>query len=244
MTYAGWHIEQLKFTGKEDKEASLTFAAGLSLVYGASNTGKSFALKSLDFMLGGATPLPVIKEREPYDKLWLDIAFSADRRALLERAIVGGSFRLHEGEAAPRTLAPKHSAKTPNNISTFLLTQMDAAGRKVSTDASGTQENLSFRDIAGIVLTNEMAIQSENSPTESGDTNFRTRERNVLKFMLTGEDDSAIIPVVKPKDFRTGRAAKASVLQDMIDRINADLSVDFPDTDGLPGQSERINETL
>jgi hypothetical protein len=42
MTYAGWHIEQLKFTG-EEKEAALVFGPGLSLVYGASNTGKSFA---------------------------------------------------------------------------------------------------------------------------------------------------------------------------------------------------------
>ena len=89
MTYAGWHIERLKFTGKDDKEALLNFAAGLSLVYGASNTGKSFALKALDFMLGGQRELPNIKERTPYDKLWLDIAFSPDHRALLERALVG-----------------------------------------------------------------------------------------------------------------------------------------------------------
>ena len=244
MSYAGWHIAQLKFTGEDDKEAVLDFASGLSLVYGASNTGKSFALKALDFMLGGQRALPNIGEREPHNKLWLDIAFSPDHRVSLERSIVGGAFRLHRGEHAARTLAPKHDANSPNNISTFLLTQMDAVGRKVSIDASGTHNNLTFRDIAGIVLTNEIAIQSENSPVESGDTNPRTRERNVLKFMLTGEDDSSIIPLVKPKDFRTGRAAKAAFLQDMIDQINADLSADYPDPDGLAAQGERINATL
>lgn len=244
MTYAGWHLEELKFTGKDDKEALLSFGTGLSLVYGASNTGKSFALKSLDFMLGGATPLPVLKEREPYDKLWLTIAFSPDHRATLERAIVGGAFNLYEGEKRPRVLAPVHNAKSPNNISTFLLKQMDVAGSKVSIDASGTHNNLSFRDIASIVLTNELAIQSEDSPIESGDTNFRTRERNVLKFLLTGNDDSAIVPVPKPKDFRTGRSAKLSVLQDMIDRVSADLSAEYPDTEGLSDQNERINDTL
>lgn len=244
MTYAGWHVEQLKFTGNTDKEASLAFAAGLSLVYGASNTGKSFALKSLDFMLGGGTPLPIIKERDPYNKAWLEISFSPDHRALLERAIVGGAFLLHQVEAKPRTLAAKHDASSPNNISTFLLTQMGAVGRKLSTDAAGTHGNLTFRDIAGIVLTNELAIQSEGSPIESGDRDTKTRERNVLKFMLTGQDDSAIVPVVKPKVFRTGRAAKASVLQNLIDQINADLSADYPDVDGLPAQSETINQTL
>lgn len=244
MTYAGWHIQQLKFTGKDKKAATLDFAAGLTLVYGASNTGKSFALKALDFMLGGQKELPNINERKPYDRLWLGIAFSPDRKVLLERAIAGGAFKLHEGADPVRTLAPKHDANTQNNISTFLLTQMETAGRKVSIDGSGTHNSLTFRDIASVVLTNEIPIQSENSPIESGDTNFRTRERNILKFMLTGEDDSAIVPVVKPKDFRTGRAAKALFLQDLIDQINADLTADYPDTDGLPEQSERINETL
>jgi hypothetical protein len=244
MSYAGWHVAQLKFTGKKDNAPALDFAAGLSLVYGASNTGKSFAVKSLKFMLGGGTPLPAIKEREPYDKLWLDIVLSPGRRALLERAIVGGPFRLHQDGSASRMLAPKHDAKTTDNLSTFLLTQMGAAGRKVSLDASGTHGNLSFLDIADIVLTNELAIQSETSPIESGDPNARTRERNVLKFLLTGDDDSAIVPVAKPKDFRTGRAAKASVLQDLIDRINADLSADYPDTGGLADQNEHINATL
>lgn len=244
MTYAGWHIEKLKLVGKGDKEALLSFAPGLSLVYGASNTGKSFALKALDFMLGGQRELPNIKERDPYNKLWLDIAFSPDYKVSLERAIAGGAFKLHEGEETLRTLAPKHDANSPNNISTFLLTQMEAAGRKVSVDASGTHNNLTFRDIASVVLTNEIAIQSENSPVESGERGDQTRERNVLKFMLTGEDDSSIIPTMKPKDFRTGRAAKASFLQDMIDQIGADLSTYYPDSDGLADQGERIDETL
>ena len=244
MTYGGWHIERLKFTGTPTKEASLEFATGLSLVYGASNTGKSFALKALDFMLGGGTPIPAIEERHPYSTLWLEIAFTPEHRALLERAVVGGSFRLRENNDPPRTLAPKHSVKSPNNISTFLLAQMDAEGRKVAKDSSGTLENLSFRDIASLVLTNELAIQSENSPVESSDKAANTQERNVLKFMLTGEDDSAIVPVVRPKDFRLGRAAKASVLQDMIDQLNADLSADYPDVDGLADQSDRINQTL
>lgn len=38
MTYAGWHIYLLSIEGKDGKKAQLTFAPGLSLVYGASNT--------------------------------------------------------------------------------------------------------------------------------------------------------------------------------------------------------------
>ncbi|MBJ7532704.1 hypothetical protein JDN40_01010 [Rhodomicrobium vannielii ATCC 17100] len=201
-------------------------------------------MKALDFMLGAHKELPLIKEREPYNRLWLDIAFSPAHKVSLERSIVGGAFQLHEGDHATRTLAAKHDPNNPANISTFLLRQMGAEGRKISVDAAGTHNNLTFRDIADVVLTNEIAIQSEYSPAESGERGDRTRERNVLKFMLTGEDDSAIVPMVKVTDFRTGRAAKVAILQDMIDEINADLLADYPDTGGLCEQEERINETL
>jgi hypothetical protein len=244
MTYAGWHIDRLRFTGKDDKETLLGFAPGLTLVYGASNTGKSFAVKSLDFMMGGGSQLPNIQERQPYKKVWLDIVLAVERKITLQRGIAGGAFTLHDGDAAARTLNPKHDANNPENISTFLLTEMGAAGKRVSVDQSGTHNNMTFRDIASIVLTNEMAIQSETSPIESGDRSEVSRERNVFKFLLTGEDDSAIIPIVKRKDFNTGRAAKASILQDMIDEINGEIAKDYPVADGLKEQGERINETL
>lgn len=64
MTYAGWHIDLLSFEGK-DKTAQLIFAPGLTLIYGASNTGKSLAVKAFDFMLGSSQELPNIIERRP-----------------------------------------------------------------------------------------------------------------------------------------------------------------------------------
>ncbi len=244
MTNPGWRINKLRFTGAEDKLALLEFASGLTLIYGASNTGKSFAVKAIDFMLGGGSELPNIDERKPYDKVWLDLSFGPDRPVTLERAIVGGAFRLHEGDSNPKTLIPKHDQDKSANISTYLLRAMDATSKKVSVDASGTHKNLTFRDIAAMVLTNEIQIQSENSPIESGDRDNITRNRNVLKFMLTGEDDSAIVPVVKRNDFNTGRAAKAAILEDLIDQLQEEIGKYYPDPDGLADQEVRINATL
>lgn len=244
MTYAGWHIEQLRFTGNSSQQTALSFGSGLSLIYGASNTGKSFALKALDFMFGGQRELPNISERGPYDKLWLDIAFSPDHITSLERAIAGGAFRVHERGQESWALASKHNPKNPLNISTFLLNKMDATDRKVSVDIAGTHGNLTFRDIASLVLTDETSIQSENSPIESGDRMTQQRERNVLKFILTGNDDSAIVPIIKATDFRTGRTAKVALIQDMIEQINSDLEAGYPDIEGLAEQADKIEETL
>ena len=132
---------------------------------------------------------------------------------------------------------------TGSNLSNFLLREMGSQGKKISIDAAGTHSNLSFRDIARVVLTDELSIQSETSPVETGDRGASTRERSVLKYLLTGDDDSAITPSIKPKDFRTGRAAQVSILQGLIDQIDAELS-NYPDPEGLEKQNENLDILL
>lgn len=244
MTYAGWHIDLLSFEGKEDKKAQLNFDPGLTLVYGASNTGKSLAVKALDFMLGGSTELPNIGERKPYERLIMEMALRQERKIRLERGLRGGGFTLREDDEPPLTLAARHSADSANNLSNFLLDAMDASGKKVAEDTAGTHSNLTFRDIARIVLTDELSVQSETSPIESGGRGTDTRERSVLKYLLTGEDDSAVVPVVKAKDFRTGRAARSILLQDMIDQIDAELIDKYPDQEKLEQENEEVEDEL
>ena len=128
--------------------------------------GKSFAVKALDFMLGGSQELPTIKEREPYDRLAMEITLTNSRKVRLERALAGGSFTLREDGREVTTLAPRHDADSVNNLSNFLLREMGSVGKKIALDAAGTHGNLSFRDIARVVLTDELSIQSETSPIE------------------------------------------------------------------------------
>jgi DNA repair ATPase RecN len=47
-------LRSLTFTGPDKASAVLTFGDKLTLIWGASNTGKSFTLKALDFMFGGS----------------------------------------------------------------------------------------------------------------------------------------------------------------------------------------------
>lgn len=244
MTYAGWHIDLLSFEGKENKKAQLAFTPGLTLIYGASNTGKSLAVKALDFMLGSSQELPNIAERRQYDRLFMKMTLANSRQIRLERGLTGGPFRLHEADRDASTLAARHDADSASNLSNFLLREMGSSGKKISVDAAGTHSNLSFRDIARVVLTDELSIQSETSPIESGDRGAGPRERSVLKYLLTGDDDSAIVPLVKPKDFRTGRTAQAKMLQDMIDEIDAELAADYPDQEDLEKEGEDVDAEM
>ncbi|ENI4023168.1 AAA family ATPase [Pseudomonas aeruginosa] len=51
--FSGFHLCFLGFFGPNKEPACVSFGAGLNVIYGASNTGKSFIVEAIDFMLGG-----------------------------------------------------------------------------------------------------------------------------------------------------------------------------------------------
>jgi AAA15 family ATPase/GTPase len=67
----GFRLRFLGFFGPEKAPATVAFGPGLNVLYGASNTGKSFIVEAIDFMLGGKPPLRDIPERVGYDLVLL-----------------------------------------------------------------------------------------------------------------------------------------------------------------------------
>lgn len=250
MTASGLTIKHLAFTGPQVELAQLNFEAGLNLLYGASNTGKSFTLKAIDFMLGGAKDLPEFQERDGYDKLWLGFSLEGVGDFTLSRSIKGGSYELHKGltkSANPnekiQTLAPTQQTKKVKSLSQYLLEQLGFAGKRLARNADGVTEDISFRDIAAISLVDEISIQSERSPIESGQHSSRTIERSVFRLLLTGLDDCSITPVVDKKTFNTSKAVRIEIIEEMLRAVEAKLS-DYPDIESLPSQNERLTTAL
>lgn len=240
------------FTGAQRETAQLEFSDGLNLVYGASNTGKSFALKAIDFMLGGTEQLPDIKEREGYDKVLLGFTITGVNDFTLARAVNGGVYRLHVGLikiddplAKVQILAPTAKTKNETSLPRFLLEHLGLFGKRLAKTVAGEKENLSFRDLAAMSLVDETSIQSERSPVDSELGKLtQTKERSLFRLLVTGTDDSAIITVVDEKTFATSKAARIEVVQELLDRVDARIAADFSERTQLPLQFERLNESL
>lgn len=231
-------LRQLAFTGPATSPASLSFGEGLNLLYGASNTGKSFATKAIDYMLGGSKALPDITERRPFDRAWLTLS-TLDGEQTLSRAIAGGNFRARPGraiglnaEVEDRVLAARHDAQDGGNVSQ-LLSFIGLQGRRIAVDANGKRRSLSFRDVARFCIVDETTIQSEGSPIQSGQAVSQTAERSTFKLLLTGIDDSAIVEVADSRTFASSMNAQLEMLDDMIDAIDAEIEADFGATDDL-----------
>lgn len=251
MTAPRLTLRHLVFTSPGRPPAELEFREGSNLVWGASNTGKSFTLKAINFMLGGSSPLPDIDERQGFDTVMLGISITGAGDFTLSRSVAGGDFLLHDGllKAAPtgvtgRQLGAKHSHQKPGNLSNFLLSHLGFGGKVVAKDTYGTPDNLSFRDLAKILLVDETSIQAERSPIVGGQHSDVPTERSVFRLLLSGVDDSAVVPVAKPKSVKAAKAFKLELLDEMITEVDARLAAEHPDADGYAEQDARLTETL
>src|SRR5215510_11874570 len=117
---SGFKLRHLVFYGPGREPAAVHFGSGLNAIYGASDTGKSFIVEAIDFMLGGKPPLRDIPERVGYDRILLGIETYAGEAYTIFRSIEGGRFRLYTGlhaempseDTEARDLGEQHSERS------------------------------------------------------------------------------------------------------------------------------------
>jgi hypothetical protein len=252
MTSAGLIIRHLAFVGPNVELVKVEFESGLNLLYGASNTGKSFTLKSIDFMLGGTTELPEFPERAGYDTVHLGFSLIGKGDFTLTRSISGGNFLLYDGllfnvkdRPIVKTLAPTMHTKSKESLPQFLLESLSFSGKRLAKNSDGVTENLGFRDLAAISLVDETSIQSERSPVESDlGPMAKTKERSLFRLLLSGIDDSSIVPTIDEKTFKTSKAVRIEVIEELLLSVNSRLESEYPDIEDLPAQNDRLSATL
>lgn len=231
MTIPDLVIRHLCFTGLDKPTATLEFEKGLNVLYGASETGKSFALETIDFMLGGRGPLRDIPERVGYERILLGLDSSLAGTFTLVRSTIGGPFSLYKGlhqslpeDVEPRVLGQKHSDKTEDNLSSFLLGLIGLENKRVRKSMRNETKSLSFRDICHLCIVGESDMQKQGSPIESGQYMLKTPEYATFKLLLTGVDDSALVSTPRQEAVSQLPAAKLEVLDELIIRYRNKLT--------------------
>jgi hypothetical protein len=223
MTDWGFIIKRVTLTGPSVEKAEVELAAGLNIIVGPSDTGKTFMVQCIDYAFGAGTVPKEIPEAEKYDLISVAIRGNADgREYILERSLRGGEVRL-TSEGASRDLLAKHDGEREDTVSHFLLTQSGFPGRKVRTNKSGATRGLSFRDIAHLTIVDETAIMAERSPALSGQYTGKTVEASVFRLFLTGVDDSTVVATEAPKVVKSKRDAKIEVLDELIKRTQEQI---------------------
>jgi hypothetical protein len=217
-------LRHLVFTGPGVEPATLNFLEGLNILYGASNTGKSFATKALDFMFGSSQPLPSIEQRVDYESVWLGLILPSGQSVTISRSTSGGAFKVFDGLVKERPssqegliLQAQHDAKRSDNLSNYLLSAIGLSGKVVAKNMNGEKDSLSFRNLAPYIFVSEEAIISERSPIlASGQVIRETVEKNTFKLLLTGLDDFAVETTLNSKTQKVARTAQFELIDEWI----------------------------
>lgn len=239
----------LTFIGTNVEPASVEFGPQLTLVRGPSDTGKSFIVDALDFMMG-AQNLKEIPEREGYSTVLLGLELPDGERVTLARAAAGGGFSLYNADlregplpVADDTLGWKHNHSSESNVSRFLLKQVNLDGMRVRRNAQGATDSLSFRNLAHICVVDETQMQSDTPPALTGNWTGKTKEISVLKLLLQAEDDSAVVAVPSAQEKSRISGAKVEVIDRLISEVEAKLS-ETAEAGQLRDQLARINNAM
>ncbi len=243
----GLRLRHLSFHGPNREPAIVEFGPGLNVIYGASDTGKSFIVEALDFMLGGKGPLRDMGEREGYNRALLAIETLAGETFTVSRSTEGGAFKLFEGlfsDALPtdegKDLAEAHREGRDDNLSAFLLAKIGLAHKRVRRNKAGDTNNLTFRYLARLVIVDEEEIIQKRTPLSDGNVTADTSNAAVFKLLLTGVDDEAL---VSSRDMTPERQSRGGQL-DLLDQLIADYRQQVRELAGPPSQLTEQLEKL
>ena len=246
MAITGFQIRQLTLVGRGVPNAEVQFREGLNVVSGPSDTGKTFIVQCIDYMLGGKDVPESIPEAAQYETVRLSLNVSVDDdEVVLERSIRGGDFKLVSAGKADQHLSAKHSAAAKDSVSQYLLGLAGLAEKKVRTNKQGKTRDVSFRDLARLVLVDEETVISKTSPILTGQYTTGTAESAVFRLLLTGVDDSSLISSEDPKVAKGRQAGKVEMLDLLLNQTKGRMAeMQLPgDVQAWQGQLAEI-ETL
>lgn len=250
MTYSGIQIESLAFHGPNKEPAVVKFRSGLNILYGASDTGKSFVVEAIDFMLGAKGPLTDFEESNGYDRILLAIS-SGDANFTIARSMAGGAFEVFDGlfsdilpDGPSRALGDVHSAKDTENLSAFLLEKVGLSNKRIKKNQRDETQNLSFRNLARLCIVNEEEIIQKRSPLSDGNYTADTANTSVFRMLLTGLDDSALTAISQKSPEEQKREAQLELLEQLIDGTERRIKEISGSKDDLEAQEDRLSSAM
>jgi hypothetical protein len=256
MSFTGLQLRFIRFLGPGKEPAEFTFTPGLNILWGSSDTGKTFLVSAIDYMLGAGT-LKDIPERVGYDRVLLGITVASGQDYTLQRSTSGGSFRLFDGllteaptdKKAGKVLSAIHTTDNYNNLSHWLLQQIGLDKKDILFNSTtGKLKSLGFRALAHLCVIIYPKITQSLSPLYDGQYHDYTREYGVFKLLLTGNDDSAITPETSGEletfPAPAKPAVRPEVLEQMVYNYEEELAKLTDQPEKLEAEELKIEEEL
>lgn len=222
-------LQRLTVKGPGMPDADIRFGAGLTLITGLSDTGKTHILQCLDFGLAGNEPPKAIPERSSYTEVLLELKTPRGLRTVARRLadpdnalVFEGSIDGWDGDTA-HNVKVDLNPKSPNPTLSRLLLEYSGfdPSLPVVRNAQGVVNALSFRAVAPFALVTEEEIIRPASPVLPATYIEHTKARSVFNILLTGEAPDAKTVDALSKAAEERNRAKQQI--EVLDRLMGEL---------------------
>ncbi|WP_405784140.1 hypothetical protein OG512_37195 [Streptomyces sp. NBC_01378] len=241
-------LTHLTYAGSGLPAASVEFDPAFTVIYGSSNTGKTFIVDSIDYMLGGHVR-PSIPRADGYSQILLGLLLPDESPLTLVRKPGGKSIYVHHADLrelvhdAPDAVVSARRIRSRRDISHYLLSKVGLDDRYIRTNEAGNTELLKLADLTHLSVVTDTRMIDPNPPTQrTRGTAARTAARSVMKLMLTGEDEP---PATKLPNAAQRRIQRSKI--NLLDSLALDLYAKLS-RDQAPAQAEqqldRLENTL
>ncbi|GAA1694078.1 ATP-binding protein [Nonomuraea maheshkhaliensis] len=239
LTYAG--------VGKPD--ASVAFDPALTVIYGASDSGKSFIAESIQYMLGGGK-LDLVAEADGYSQILLGLRLPDGGALTLLRALEGNSIRIYREDVRTLVTRPPdaevkaaHTARSKHSLSLLLLAELGLSELRVRKNDAGGTRGLALSDLVHLSVVPETRMVAPLSPVlHSSAASGKTSAAAVMRLMLTGDGDPDIDTGLNAGQRRVNKG-KITLLDQIILDLHAKLSTHESPTE-LRARHARVQASL
>lgn len=204
-------LHRLAVTSPTKQAAMLDFDGKSHLIFGPTDTGKSYVVHCLRYGLGSDQRPEDIGYSEGYTGLVLQIISDSQRKYTIYRDLITGASVVQEGYQN----APHAEGSLELSISALLLPLCNGEGKEIIVK-QGVRERLSAGDLRYFSLFSEMRTLNDEAFLGKKDSNVKKRYESALSLMLSGVDDSDVL--------LTASAKEQSLAKGQIQAIDKDLA--------------------
>lgn len=215
-----YYINKLTLTSKDGSVSTVDLKAGLNIIYGESNTGKSLIVDCLDYLYGAKEHRFDQKLNLKRIGLTLDVD---DKLVSLSREIDNNFIEVSSNN--PYIESGRYNAnkgKKPIYILWLHLMDVDDDVHIIQTLA-GKIQKLTFRTFCHLFLIDEDRAINKNSVLSTGNGKNKKIDTAVLSALLYLATSQNYLPDKEGKDSQTRKARKDAV-QKFVDRSMAKLA--------------------
>ncbi|EFF3687015.1 hypothetical protein B7O30_001662 [Escherichia coli] len=206
-------IRKILLRGNSVQDAYVDFYKGANILAGESDTGKSYLVSCLDYILGAEKLKKKLKEATDYTHLYVEFENDEGGVLTLKRGLEGGKLEAH-----------------------------DVAIQDIHGEGNETQR-FSIRTLAPIFLVDEVSIIDEYSPVTGRSGYDDTARKRMFSYILTGHDDGGVTVEEKPEIVKARLMAKLEFIQDLIRPLDERFSIcspKFPLTSSADDLSDQL----